>query len=407
MRRTTAVLVGLALCLGQTQTATAGLYNTEEPPFARASSNLIEFHKVLNDLLAIGAPGNEEGKNSVRKQVLARVKELEDKAKAEGLEQLERVYLSAYYIRLERAEDAVTLLEAVPRDQRDFMVLGNLSAAHDAAGRLDRAEAYLAESLASWPRVFIGLTGIQLTALARSERLNHALLQIRLRESMEQKRGPMEPYPLFPGVRFVGPTGTYEAGLLHSAQWSRVPADALALVEQLVLWMPHDNRLYWLLAELVNAGGDYLTAYVMLDDLSYRRNYRPDQLKAHREILREANLCSTAVKNEKERLLGEKAKLSAQPIGGLLPAGPGVVLEAVGWASALDRVTKDLKPEPAMVLAPDSTPPPPAKAGWAPDWRQIVVSFVAGAVVATLLSMQFREFRRRKQPQSAEPATRT
>ena len=57
---------------------------------------------------------------------------------------------------------------------------------------------------------------------------------------------------LFPRVRFVGPSGEYEPGLLAADQWTNLPADALTIVSQLVLWYPHDNRLYWLFAELLN-----------------------------------------------------------------------------------------------------------------------------------------------------------
>ena len=39
------------------------------------------------------------------------------------------------------------------------------------------------------------------------------------------------------------------------------------------------------------------------------------------------------------------------------------------------------------------------------EWRQIAVSFVAGAVIAILLSLQLREMRRRK-PQDIETAPR-
>ena len=70
---------------------------------------------------------------------------------------------------------------------------------------------------------------------------------------------------------WVGPSGAYEAGALAADQWPRLPAEAMNLVTQLVLWLPHDNRLYWLLAELVNVNGDFSTAeYLRLQAVVHR-----------------------------------------------------------------------------------------------------------------------------------------
>ena len=69
---------------------------------------------------------------------------------------------------------------------------------------------------------------------------------------------------LFPRVHFVGPSGQYESGMLAAEQWANMPADALTIVKQLVLWFPHDSRLKWLLAELLNAGNDIDGAWLGL-----------------------------------------------------------------------------------------------------------------------------------------------
>jgi hypothetical protein len=41
-------------------------------------------------------------------------------------------------------------------------------------------------------------------------------------------------------------------------------------------------------------------------------------------------------------------------------------------------------------------PPPTPPAGGLPDWRQVTVGFIAGALVATLAVLQVRELRRKK-----------
>src|SRR5207302_211791 len=48
---------------------------------------------------------------------------------------------------------------------------------------------------------------------------------------------------LFPGLRFVGPGEGYALGQLAPAQQVRLPADAAEVVEQILLWLPHDPDL--------------------------------------------------------------------------------------------------------------------------------------------------------------------
>jgi hypothetical protein len=150
-----------------------------------------------------------------------------------------------------------------------------------------------------------------------------------------------------------------------------------------------------------------------MDELLYYRPYSTELLKSHRRTLLEAKLTRDALLNEKERTMREKLNGSLAPVDGLLPPGPRLMLEGVGWASALDKVIReptkrnglgvDLR---AQSQTPEETPAAQSpRAPWMPDWRQITVSFVAGAVVATLLSMQLRELRRRRQ-ETAETATR-
>ena len=67
-------------------------------------------------------------------------------------------------------------------------------------------------------------------------------------------------------LRFVGPDGVYVAGDIDDKERKKLPPDAIAIVQQLVLWHPFDARLYWLLGELYNAEGDVETAFKILDE---------------------------------------------------------------------------------------------------------------------------------------------
>jgi hypothetical protein len=57
-------------------------------------------------------------------------------------------------------------------------------------------------------------------------------------------------------------------------------------------------------------------------------------------------------------------------------------------------------------VTPPPSPPRDASRPWIPGWQQIAVSFVLGAVIALLLSLQLRELRKRRQQQDAEPASK-
>jgi predicted negative regulator of RcsB-dependent stress response len=49
------------------------------------------------------------------------------------------------------------------------------------------------------------------------------------------------------------------------------------------------------------------------------------------------------------------------------------------------------------VAAPPAAKAPPDPGNWLPNWRHVTISFVAGALVATLINLQWREWQRRQQ----------
>jgi tetratricopeptide (TPR) repeat protein len=384
--------------------AHAGLYNTEgEYLLDLVLGPPADYARALRTLQQVVAVELTDDPKSPRSQVLQRVKQLEQELRDGRLSAQGRINLSAYYVRLNQPEKAIDLLEAVPRHQRDFMTLSNLATAYQLTGNLERAEQYLAEALENWPRVSTETSSWRLNWLKVVER--HHLLLIRGRKREQGQPGAAAKLDeLFPGLRMVGPSREYEPGLLAAEQWARLPANYMEIVKLLVLWMPHDARLRWLLAEMVNANGDPGLAWEMMDELRQTRGFGNPEFMAHYRELSHAKAIGDHLSRMRRRFLEEKVK-ALSPLGGLLPPAPAVALDAAAAAVALDKIYQEPLPAPEMDVAPvDTAAAPPASTGWTPEWRQIAVSFVVGAVVATLLSLQLREIRRRKQ--DVQPASR-
>jgi tetratricopeptide (TPR) repeat protein len=322
-------------------------------PFSR-------FQSVLANLRSIGVPQPE---GSLRRHYLKCRDELltTQKARAGKLTVAERINLSAYLIRLQQYEEAVAVLSpAREQEPHQFMVLANLATAEQLAGRLDRAISDLQQVKDYWPRQWPDLSDEQLAWYRQVETYHLKLLRLRNHEAERQpaarSRQPENVDGLFGTVaapiRFVGDSGKYEAGRLAAAERARLPGDATAIVQQLLIWLPDDLRLYWLYGELLNAGGDTASAAVVFDSF-WSRNWSPAALVEHRRIVKEA-----------------VPKASDPAAETWASEGSGV-----GGQGSQDRPT----------------------GGWLPDTRQLVlVAGLAGAVVVFLGYLQVREFRRRR-----------
>jgi tetratricopeptide (TPR) repeat protein len=382
------------------------LYNTDErllDVVAGPPGNYTRFLVGLQQIIAIDLTNDER---STRYIVLKRVKELEQGLKEGRLARQDRVNLSAYYIRLNEPEKAIALLEAMPRQQRDFMAYSNLATAYQLTGNLARAETFLTEALENWPKVSTETSSQFLNFLRMAERYHLKLITSRQREQANPRGSPASIDAIFPDLRLVGPSGEYEPGLLAAEQWVRLPPYYREIVKLLVLWLPHDTRLRWLLAEIVNINGDPASAQEMMDDLAWSRRFGNPEFDAHLHILRSAKDVAARLARLRPSLLREKVSTPLAPLAGLLPAVPGTALDAVNTIAALEKISKEPLPsfqeEPSPLPESPATTPTPSS-GWTPEWRQIAVSFVAGAFVAALLSLQLREMRKRRQ--DAQPAS--
>jgi tetratricopeptide (TPR) repeat protein len=354
----------------------AGLYNPRElGHLYPVPTSFNQFQTKLSDLRGLVRQGadakqSSEEKNDWIQKYQERFKELQALDKAGKLTVADRIELSACYLRIPSAdgslkpEEAIRALEpAQVEEPRNFMVLANLALANQMVGTLERAIGYERLALEAWPETHPGLSADQLRWYRRAERFYYQLLMHRNRE-IEQRTSVEEKSvdPLFESVDFARPDGEYSAGKISPRQWAELPGDAVALVEQLIFWLPFDNRLYWLLGEVLNARGDIRSASEVLGDL-----VDPNKRKEQSRVLR-----------QHWRIVDEAAK-------------------AQGEASL---------EEPAKSV-PVATSPTSDKSAsnWLTDPRALGVGFAAGVLVTLLAGLQLREIRRRRESRAGAHQT--
>jgi tetratricopeptide (TPR) repeat protein len=242
--------------------------------------------------------------------------------------------LGGLYLRLGQVNKALAVLRPAQRDNPNhYRLASNLGTAWQMSGELAQAAAVLETAVRLAPEKY-----------AKAEALQLRLVRLRLRE-MSGQTGLGD---LF-GIRFVGPSGKYEPGRLDVAEVKKLPADAVAGVQQLALWLPADARLLWQLAELAAAGGDVPTAAAMLDGCVTEFGLRHPDLREHRQAVRAAADALAARPDERpehtENNLTFKAR-SSRPLQERLDAGPLPPIDPKGtnrlpWAlineTVLDR----------------------------------------------------------------------
>jgi hypothetical protein len=367
-------LVGfLVLCL-LSPAARAGLYSTQEPPqifqFVKVPHGVVraippkDFSKeVLGPLLLVAQVPTSEPH-----QKYLRAKRRLEKKPPERRTVEDCINLSYFLIRLGQPEDALVVLKAPQaQDSRHFMVFSNLATAYqmtaDTAKLQERKQKLLAawtslrQALRVWPKEWAGWDPKQLSWLQKVEKAQLDLIRLRLKEPPPKRGEPFSDVDhLFP-IKFVGKNGKYGAG-----PFPEQPTDEqVAVVQQLLTWLPQDVRLYWLLGELLNAKGDVELASQILDNCVYNRGVSKVDLlkKKHWPVLRQA-----------ARKAPPKRKEQTPP------------------------------------LPPPSSPPAKKDSGdWLPGLGQTVAVAGLGAVLIGLLAyLQIRENRRRRLRNTAHGA---
>jgi tetratricopeptide (TPR) repeat protein len=375
----------------------AGVYNLNDPlpqhlpplPFLHDQIQL-----VLGPLRKAALPP-VAGQPSPYEQQAA---ELEHKEPAD-LTTIDRVNLGACYLRMNRPNDALRVLREA--DQSHFLVKANLAATYQALGELGQAVAYEGQALAAWPSIQPGWNSVELGWYRRVEGFYLKLLQFRLAErdaNERQYNQPNRPWEtmdlLFEKPR--GGAGDYQAQELPWKLWGDLPPDAYAIVSQLLVWFPNDDRLYWQLGEIMNSLGLVPEAVKVFDDLSNKNLNGVREFKEHRRTLKEsvdvADALTTAYGNDAGRFQRDCRRFMAEiaPRGLLLPPGGGSLANETGLAVVMQA-------DAAQARTTGPTPRP-ASPGWQFDWKPIFVGFAAGLIVAVLGALQWMEWRRRRAP---------
>ena len=73
---------------------------------------------------------------------------------------------------------------------------------------------------------------------------------------------------------------------MAEAERKKLPENAVAVVEQLALWLPADGRLLWQLGELANAHGDVATAAAILEGCVTEFALGAPELRKRRQVYR-------------------------------------------------------------------------------------------------------------------------
>ena len=273
-----AVLCAVAVLACLPVSLRAGVYVPGEPPLFEVGEDGValplDFEQFKFELDRARAAMITDPPNEVRPAALERIDELADDPERVG----ER---TALMIRVGDMTAALEQLGPAARQRRvAFPIYSHLAWAHFLSGQLP--EAYSAHSLArdNFPREiegysseqvgwYRGLEGGPVKQLMRSRRSDDDGLDRIFEEDI----------PLF------SEGAEYKVGPEDGLKTLGFRKDAIAVVQQLVLWAPTDTRLYWQLGELYNADGNPKAAHTILDECTNARGYQNADLRDHRRIL--------------------------------------------------------------------------------------------------------------------------
>jgi tetratricopeptide (TPR) repeat protein len=396
-------LVGVAILFGflaSAASARAGVYVLSEEPYFHRLVTFRDAKFILSDLRGC----DERGKTPAQLNPVPRSKHAEYRALVDrlaprerdgSLSTPERIDLGGCYVRLGRFNDAVRVLEA--GDRTNFLILLNLAAAYQGLNELQRAIDYQERALAAWPAVWAGWTTVDWNWYRRVERYYLTLLQ--LRRGGNNRGDTLE--NVFPRVRFVGPSGKYEAGNLALRSQDELPPDANLIALQLVLWLPQDDGVYWLFGEILNARGEVDAASSILNEL-VDKGFRSAELRAHRQVLLGPALIQRRLREtlpfSRQALLVEAA-----PRGFLLAPGGAAACNELAWQAAawFENRQADFQAPGGQANVPavaneEPKAASPAPGNVLPDFFQVTVGFGAGVIAGALGLLQFEQWRRRK-----------
>ena len=236
------LIVGLIL----PASAPAGLYYSGENYAALPSQwrGYLLDQRALRNIAVKPTPGQDAA--PVRVQYEKAAAGLQKRLDQDGnLPADEWADLGALYVRLGEPVKAVAVLRDAQRlHPNHFAIAANLGTAWQMSGELQQAALALQHAVSLAPGKHV-----------QAEELHLKLVRLRLKQGAKNT----ELDDLF-GVRYVGEKGDFEPGKLAEAERKKLPAKAVALTQQLGLWLPADGRLLWQLGELASAHGDVASA---------------------------------------------------------------------------------------------------------------------------------------------------
>ncbi|MCE9532503.1 MAG: DUF3299 domain-containing protein [Planctomycetes bacterium] len=229
--------------------------------------------------------------------------------------------LGALHVRLGEPVKAVEVLRAAQRKfPEHFHVVANLGTAWQVQGNLEEAARVLRDAVALAPAV--------------NKPFEEA--HLKLVQSRQKDR-----------------TGLDDVfGVRYTAERTKLPANAAAIVQQLALWLPADGRLLWQLGEIANAHGDVRTAANILDGCVGEFAMGAAELRQHRKFFREAaDEIAKLPDSEHEKFRGDLKTRSVRPLlrkldRTLLPAVRPDGVNAVPWLVVAETsVGRGFKPK--------------------------------------------------------------
>lgn len=322
--------------------AHAGLYYSGEPMADLPSQwrGFLVDQRTLR-MVAVKPMGNVQA-SPTRVRYQEEAEKLE-KASAKGkLKADELADLGALYVRLGETSKAVELLRGAQREHPNhFKIAANLGTAWQLNGDLNQAAAALEQAVKLAPG-----------KLQKAEEYQLKLVKLR-----QRAKDALELDDLFE-IHFVGEDSKYQAGKLAEKERKKMPSNAVAIAQQLALWLPADGRLLWQLGELSNAHGDVRTAAAIMDGCVNEFGMSNAELRKHRQIVRAAadelavkvTPGGTSAKSEHEGHAGIIKPKSKRPLVNRLDQAALPAIDAKGvnpmpWALLSDTlVDKSFKP---------------------------------------------------------------
>ena len=316
------VLPALALALLTPPAAQGGLYYSGEV-LADLPAQWRGFLLDHRALRFVAVPPSPNAPTSLlRDQYREAAAKLEKAAGQRVLTADESADLGALYVRLGRPTKAVEVLRAAQRVHPEhFRTVANLGTAWQLQGDLGEAARTLQEAVRLAP-----------PKLRPFEEYHLKLVRLRAKEGRDAQGLD----DLF-GVRYVGESGQPVAGKIAPVERKKLPADAVAIVQQLALWLPADGRLLWQLGELANAHGDARTAAAILDGCVTEFGMGSPDLRKRRQIYRaEADRIAKLPDAEHAKYKGDLVTRSPRPLvrkfdPSLLPAIRPDDVNALPW----------------------------------------------------------------------------